>query len=69
MSESIDDLTQAIHQGDALEVLGDVPEASVHAVVTDPPYGLAFLGRDWDDVPDGDEATRLSMFDQNEDEE
>jgi site-specific DNA-methyltransferase (adenine-specific) len=22
---------------------------SVHAVVTDPPYGLAFMGRDWDD--------------------
>ena len=25
-----------------------LPEASVHAVVTDPPYGLEFMGKEWD---------------------
>ena len=36
--------------------LGDIREAnglnekSVHAVITDPPYGLGFLGSDWDKV-------------------
>ena len=27
----------------------ELPDNSVHAVVTDPPYGLAFMGREWDD--------------------
>jgi len=35
-------------QGDALEVLKTLPENSVDSVVTDPPYGLGFLGKKWD---------------------
>jgi DNA modification methylase len=35
--------------GDSFEVLDDLETESVHAVVTDPPYGLAFMGRSWDD--------------------
>ena len=38
-----------IHTGDAFDVLPDLDGESVHAVVTDPPYGLAFMSRDWDD--------------------
>lgn len=38
-----------VHTGDAFDVLDDLPDASIHACVTDPPYGLAFMGRDWDD--------------------
>jgi site-specific DNA-methyltransferase (adenine-specific) len=34
--------------GDALEQLRLLPENSVDAVVTDPPYGLSFMGKDWD---------------------
>ena len=41
--------TNTIHTGDAFDVLPDLPDESIHAVVTDPPYGLAFMGRDWDD--------------------
>jgi DNA modification methylase len=38
--------------GDCLEVLKPLPENSVDAVVTDPPYGLSFMGKKWDyDVP------------------
>ena len=38
--------------GDCLDVLRSLPEASVDAVVTDPPYGLSFMGKRWDyDVP------------------
>ena len=38
--------------GDCLEVLRTLPDNSVDAVVTDPPYGLSFMGRRWDyDVP------------------
>jgi site-specific DNA-methyltransferase (adenine-specific) len=34
--------------GDALEELRLLPENSVDAVVTDPPYGLSFMGKNWD---------------------
>jgi site-specific DNA-methyltransferase (adenine-specific) len=35
-----------------MEVLRTLPDCSVDAVVTDPPYGLAFMGKRWDyDVP------------------
>jgi site-specific DNA-methyltransferase (adenine-specific) len=41
-----------LHLGDCLEVMRTLPDCSVHAIVTDPPYGLAFMGKRWDyDVP------------------
>jgi DNA modification methylase len=41
-----------LHLGDCLEVLQGIPDCSVDSVVTDPPYGLSFMGKKWDyDVP------------------
>jgi DNA modification methylase len=41
-----------IVNGDSLLVLQLLDENSVDAIVTDPPYGLAFMGKKWDyDVP------------------
>jgi len=38
--------------GDCLHVLKTLADNSVDAIVTDPPYGLAFMGKRWDyDVP------------------
>ena len=37
-----------VYQGDCIEVMRQMPENSVDAIVTDPPYGLEFMGRDWD---------------------
>jgi DNA modification methylase len=37
-----------VHHGDCLEVLRTLPDESVHAVVTDPPYGIRFMGQAWD---------------------
>lgn len=37
-----------IHRGDCREVLASLPEASVDAVVCDPPYELGFMGEAWD---------------------
>ena len=48
----------AVHHGDCLEVLATLPDASVDAVVTDPPYGLGFMGREWDDRPPGEPWAR-----------
>ena len=39
--------------GDCLTLLKTLPDASIDAVVTDPPYGLKLLGKAWDyDVPE-----------------
>lgn len=41
-----------LYQGDCLEVLKRLPDNSVDAVITDPPYGWAFMSKKWDyDVP------------------
>ena len=41
-----------LHTGNCLDVLAIMPDNSVDAIVTDPPYGLAFMGKKWDyDVP------------------
>ena len=32
--------------GDCVEEMRELPENSVHAIVTDPPYGLEFMGKD-----------------------
>ena len=37
-----------IIQGDCLEKLKELPDESVDAIVTDPPYELGFMGKGWD---------------------
>jgi len=38
--------------GDNLETMRTWPDACIDAIVTDPPYGLSFMGKKWDyDVP------------------
>lgn len=41
-----------LYCGDCLDIMKTLPDNSVDAVVTDPPYGLSFMGKKWDyDVP------------------
>lgn len=48
-------MNPSVHHGDCLEILRAMPHASVDSVVTDPPYGLSFMGKKWDyDVPSED---------------
>lgn len=37
-----------ILNGDCLECLKELPSESVDAIITDPPYGLEFMGKEWD---------------------
>ncbi|MEQ4283186.1 DNA-methyltransferase [Pseudomonas syringae] len=37
-----------LHLGDCLEVLRGLPANSIDSVVTDPPYGIRFMGKSWD---------------------
>lgn len=41
-----------IIQGDCLEIMKGMDSNSIDAIVTDPPYGLSFMGKKWDyDLP------------------
>jgi len=42
------DARWCVVEGDALDVLPTLPAASVNALVTDPPSGIAFMGAEWD---------------------
>lgn len=44
-----------IIQGDCLEVMRSMDDNSISAVVTDPPYGLSFMGKGWDQKVPGPE--------------
>lgn len=48
----------AIRLGDCIEVMRTLLENSVDAIVTDPPYGLGFMGKAWDELPPGEEWAR-----------
>jgi len=46
-------MTNIILQGDARYRMSAMEDNSVDAIITDPPYGLNFMGKKWDyDVPD-----------------
>lgn len=48
MEPYFDDGQVSLYLGDCLEVLPEVPDGSVDAVACDPPYGLEFMGAEWD---------------------
>jgi site-specific DNA-methyltransferase (adenine-specific) len=43
-------MRDTIIQGDSKEVLKTIEDDSVDLIVTDPPYGYSFMGKDWDKV-------------------
>jgi site-specific DNA-methyltransferase (adenine-specific) len=45
-----------LHLGDCVEVLRTLPACSVDAIVTDPPAGIAFMGKSWDTDKGGRDA-------------
>jgi DNA modification methylase len=52
-----------MYHGDCLEVMKGFKEDTFHAIVTDPPYGLKFMGKTWDHgvpgTPFWEEALRV----------
>ena len=57
-------MTAAIHNADCVEFMATMPDSCVDAVITDPPYGLSFMGKGWDHSVPGpaywSEALRVS---------
>lgn len=39
-----------LHNSDCLDVLATLADGSIDAIVQDPPAGIAFMGRSWDDL-------------------
>ena len=45
-------MKNTIIQGNCLDVLKTMPDNHIDTIITDPPYGLSFMGKKWDyDVP------------------
>jgi len=42
------DVLNTVILGDCLEKLKNLPDNSIDAIITDPPYGISFMGKDWD---------------------
>lgn len=48
-----------LYHGDCLDILRAMPARSIDACVTDPPYGLGFMGKEWDTfAPEKARATK-----------
>ncbi len=41
-------MTNQLYLGDCLEILDTFEENSIDTCITDPPYGLGFMGKEWD---------------------
>ena len=55
-----DDFTHTLILSDCLDALRAMPDSSIYSIVTDPPYGLKFMGKKWDcDVPGAELAAQL----------
>jgi DNA modification methylase len=50
-----------IHCGDCLKIMPTLDENSIDAIVTDPPYGLSFMGKDWDHGVPGEHFWREAL--------
>jgi DNA modification methylase len=54
-------MKQDIINGDSLEILRTLPDESIDSIVTDPPYGLKFMGKDWDHTVPGERFWREAL--------
>jgi site-specific DNA-methyltransferase (adenine-specific) len=51
-------MSSRVIEGDCLQVMRELEDCSIDAIVTDPPYGLGFMGKAWDELPPGEEWGR-----------
>ena len=51
-----------IQIGDSLNLLKSIPDSSVDALITDPPYGISFMNNDWDKFNEITDITTQGSF-------
>jgi len=56
--------SEGLYQGDCREILRDLDEHSIDSGVLDPPYGIGFMGREWDTFAPGRESKLIVPNDQ-----
>lgn len=54
-------MTYQVLHGDCRDVMAQMDPESVDAIVTDPPYGLSFMGRGWDHAVPGVEFWQAAL--------
>jgi site-specific DNA-methyltransferase (adenine-specific) len=42
-----------LYHGDCLDVMAELEENSIDSIVTDPPGGISFMGKLWDNLSRG----------------
>ena len=58
LGDKVDLGPHVLHCGECVSVMRDMPDNSVDAIVCDPPYGIGFMGKQWDASVPGDEWAR-----------
>lgn len=58
--------TTTVVIADCVEHMRSMPEGSIDAVVCDPPYGLEFMGKEWDRLADEQLDLLAASGDRNE---
>lgn len=53
--------TIQLRHGDCIEVLQGLADGSIGALVSDPPYGIEFMGKEWDDLAAVKHANRGTL--------
>jgi DNA modification methylase len=51
-----------IHHGDCLDVMATMDPESIDAIVTDPPYGIGFMGKEWDGFSPSALAAKMADY-------
>ena len=46
--KEIKDIIDRVHCCDCLEFMKEMPPDCIDTIITDPPYGLGFMGKGWD---------------------
>jgi len=58
---TLEDKVNQIILGDCLDVLNAIPDNSMDLIATDPPYGISFMGKEWDSFNEGREQPSKMM--------
>lgn len=58
-------MNQNLILGDCLDKLKDLPDNSVDSIVTDPPAGIEFMGKEWDSFKNNERSKGWSCHDKD----
>jgi len=53
----MEQFTNKVIQGDCIKEIKKLPDNSVDAIITDPPYGLEFMNKNWDKFKDKNDSS------------